>query len=148
VHSRRWPASRLDQVTSPTKWLTAQHGLAISARTIHFTAVATCPPCDGQNLLALAVSADGAQVQLGATNSGLDRAGISKPTEVVLSQREAKPYEEIFDGIAGISREESRARRDLPPDNPLVAGSSPARPTVTAPPLTASLVAAGRGDID
>jgi hypothetical protein len=47
-----------------------------------------------KNLLALAISANSEQVQLGATNSASDRAGISKPTEVVLSQGEAKPYEE------------------------------------------------------
>lgn len=70
-----------------------------------------------RNLLRLAVGADSEQVNLGATNSALDRAGISKPTEVVLSQGEQAPWEQVFDGIAGGSREESRARRGLPPEN-------------------------------
>src|SRR4029079_8562013 len=61
-----------------------------------------------RNLLGLAVGADNENVKLGATNSALDRAGISKPTEVVLSQGDTKPYEEVFDEIAGLSREESR----------------------------------------
>ena len=70
-----------------------------------------------RNLLGLATEADSETVKLGATNSALDRAGLRPPNEVVLSQGNAKPYEEVFDEIAGVSREESRrARGFLEPD--------------------------------
>jgi hypothetical protein len=50
-------------------------------------------------------------VQLKAIQNSLDRAGLKPPAEITLSQGETKPYEEIFEGIAGGSREESRRRR-------------------------------------
>jgi hypothetical protein len=65
-----------------------------------------------RNLLGLAEEADSSAVRLGATNSALDRVGITKPTEVVLSPGSAKPYEEVFDDIsAGLTRAESRRQR-------------------------------------
>lgn len=66
-----------------------------------------------KNLLGLALTADSETVQLGATNSALDRVGIVKPTEVVLSQGSQAPYEEIFDGISTATRAESRRDRGV-----------------------------------
>lgn len=63
------------------------------------------------HLLGLAECATSEAVQLGATNSALDRAGLKPPAEVVLSQGNTAPWEEIFDSIQGGTREESRARR-------------------------------------
>lgn len=54
-------------------------------------------------------------VQLKAIQNSLDRAGLKPPAEVVLSQGDKQPYEEIFDGIVGGSRDESRRARGLPP---------------------------------
>ena len=66
------------------------------------------------NLLGLAVDAESEPVRLSATNSALDRAGLTKPTEVVLSPGAPKPiYETIFDDIGGGTRAESRARRGV-----------------------------------
>lgn len=63
-------------------------------------------------LLRLGTEAESENVQLSATNSALDRAGITKPTQVELGPMEPKPYEEImFDAITTETREESRARR-------------------------------------
>lgn len=67
-----------------------------------------------KNLLGLALTAESETVQLGATNSALDRVGITKPTEVVLSQGEpAAPWEEVFDGISTATRAESRKARGI-----------------------------------
>lgn len=52
--------------------------------------------------------------QLRAIRDSLDRAGLRPPAEVVLSQGEIKPYEELFDDIASGSRAESRRARGLP----------------------------------
>ena len=68
------------------------------------------------NLLGLALDADSDTVKLGATNSALDRAGLKAPSEVVLSQGETKPWEEIFEGIGSGSRAESRRARGLEVD--------------------------------
>ena len=88
-----------------------------------------------RNLLGLATEADSETVKLGATNSALDRAGLRPPNEVVLSQGDAKPYEEVFDEIAGVSREESRrARGFLEPD----AGNAPATQRQRAVPKPAT----------
>lgn len=64
-----------------------------------------------KHLLRLGESAESETVQLGATNSALDRSGIVKPAQVEIGPMEPKPYELIFESIAGGSREESRARR-------------------------------------
>lgn len=64
-----------------------------------------------RNLLGLATEAESETVKLGATNSALDRAGLKPPAEVVLSQGNTKPYQEVFDHIASGSRAESRAAR-------------------------------------
>ena len=50
-------------------------------------------------------------LQLSATNSALDRAGITKPTQVELGPMEPKPYEQILEGMTTETREQSRARR-------------------------------------
>lgn len=68
-----------------------------------------------RNLLRLGEQAESEAVQLGATNSALDRAGILKPTQVEIGPMSPKPYEEIFEDIGGGSREESRARRGFVP---------------------------------
>jgi hypothetical protein len=53
--------------------------------------------------------------QLEAIKDSLNRAGLRPPAEIVLSQGD-KPYEEIFEHIAGGSRAESRRERGyLPP---------------------------------
>lgn len=57
-----------------------------------------------------------AYVALAATESALDRAGVSAKTAVDVSV-EVKPYEEVMQGMVGvahISRAESRANRGLP----------------------------------
>ncbi|WP_210687358.1 hypothetical protein [Mycolicibacterium sp. GESEQ-9] len=67
------------------------------------------------NLLRLGEQAESETVQLSATNSALDRAGITKPTQVELGPMEPKPWEELFEGITTESREQSRARRGYSP---------------------------------
>jgi hypothetical protein len=69
-----------------------------------------------KNLLQLALGAESEQVNLAATNSALDRAGLKAPAEVVLSQGDSKPYEEIFEDIAGNTRAESRRARGIVDD--------------------------------
>jgi hypothetical protein len=64
-----------------------------------------------RELLGIALSADSESVRLQAIRDSLDRAGLRPPTEVVLSPGNSAPYEEIFDDIAGGSREASRAAR-------------------------------------
>lgn len=66
------------------------------------------------HLLGLAENATSEAIQLGATNSALDRAGLKAPSEVVLSQSDPKPYEQIFERIATTTRADSRAMRGLP----------------------------------
>lgn len=46
-------------------------------------------------------------VQLKAIQNSLDRAGLKPPAEVVLSQGETKPYEQVFDVIGGAPPDES-----------------------------------------
>lgn len=71
-----------------------------------------------KNLLGLAVAADSDAVRLGATNSALDRT-LGKPVQAIaVGAVEQAPYEEIFEGISTLSREESRAARGLPADDP------------------------------
>ncbi|GAS91538.1 uncharacterized protein RMCB_5634 [Mycolicibacterium brisbanense] len=41
--------------------------------------------------------------QLRAMRDALDRAGLKPPAEVVLSQGQTKPYEEVFDSIGGVA---------------------------------------------
>ncbi len=69
-----------------------------------------------RNLLRLADDADSEQVQLKATDSALDRVGIRPPNEVFISPGQGKPYEEVFEGISTMTREESRAATYLEPD--------------------------------
>jgi hypothetical protein len=69
-----------------------------------------------KQLLGIAVGAQSEPVKLAATRDALDRAGLKPPSEVVLSQGESAPYEQIFDGIADISREESRGLDPAEPD--------------------------------
>jgi hypothetical protein len=54
-----------------------------------------------KQLLQIALTADSEAVMLSAVSNALDRAGLKAPSEVVLSQGEAKPYETIFDVIGG-----------------------------------------------
>jgi hypothetical protein len=61
-------------------------------------------------------------IQLRAMRDALDRAGLKPPAEVVLSQGQAKPYEELFDDIAGGSRAESRRARGVPDTQDDIAG--------------------------
>jgi hypothetical protein len=63
------------------------------------------------NLFQLADDAESEAVRLGATNSALDRAGLKAATQVEIG---VKPYEEVWDSIAGGSRAESRGRRGFP----------------------------------
>jgi len=63
--------------------------------------------------------------QLRAIRDSLDRAGLRPPAEVVLSQGETKPYEELFEGISTMSREESRRARGLPDAEDSLAGFAP-----------------------
>jgi hypothetical protein len=75
-----------------------------------------------QQLLGVALTAASEAVKLAAIKDVLDRGGLKAPSEVVLSQGETKPYEELFEDISTLSREESRERRgyeDFPAAQPL-----------------------------
>lgn len=53
--------------------------------------------------------------QLRAIRDALDRAGLRPPAEVVVSPGEPKqPWEEVFEGLSPMTREESRRARGLP----------------------------------
>lgn len=65
------------------------------------------------HLLGLAENASSEAIQLGATNSALDRAGLKAPSEVLLSQSDPKPYEQVFEEIGTSTRAESRATRGV-----------------------------------
>lgn len=67
-----------------------------------------------KELLGIALTAEGEAVKLAAIRDALDRAGLKPPAEVVLSQGESKPYEELFDDISSGSRAESRRARGVP----------------------------------
>jgi hypothetical protein len=60
-----------------------------------------------KELLGIALTADTDSVKLAAVRDALDRAGLRAPSEVVLSQGEPKPWEEVFDGIGGTPPGES-----------------------------------------
>ena len=64
-------------------------------------------------LLGIATSADNEGVRLAAIGDALDRAGLNPKTAVEV-EVSTKPYQRIFEGIALITRAESRARRGLP----------------------------------
>lgn len=64
-------------------------------------------------LLGIATSAESEAVRLAATKDALDRAGLSAKTQVEVDVG-IRPFEKVFDGIAPISRAESRRRRGLP----------------------------------
>lgn len=66
-----------------------------------------------KQLLGIALTADSDGVKLAAIKDALDRAGLRPPAEVVLSQGETKPWEELFDGMATMSRAESRRARGV-----------------------------------
>lgn len=73
------------------------------------------------NLLSLAIYGESEAVKLGATNSALDRAGITAKAALEVSVEQPAPYEELLanmTGVASITRAESRARRGLPQDDP------------------------------
>lgn len=73
-----------------------------------------------KNLLGMATEAESEAVKLAATNSALDRAGISAKQAIEIGV-DPKPWEELLANLSGvehITREESRARRGLPPDPP------------------------------
>lgn len=69
-----------------------------------------------KQLLGIALSADSEAVMLAAVKDALDRAGLKPTSEIVLSPGESKPYEEVFDSIAGGSRAESHRARGFPVD--------------------------------
>lgn len=54
--------------------------------------------------------------KLAAIRDALDRGGLGAKAAVEGSAQPLKPYEEVFDGIAQISRAESRARRGFSAD--------------------------------
>ncbi|MDO0975162.1 hypothetical protein [Mycolicibacterium frederiksbergense] len=54
-----------------------------------------------KQLLGIALTAESEQVKLNAIRDALDRAGLRAPSEVVLSQGEAKPFETVFESIGG-----------------------------------------------
>ena len=66
-----------------------------------------------KQLLGLAVGADSEAVMLAAVKDALDRAGLKAPSEVVLSQSDPKPYEQIFEDIGTGTRADSRAARGV-----------------------------------
>ncbi len=73
-----------------------------------------------RELLGIATGAESEAVKLAAVKDALDRAGLGAKAAVELSVAEPKPWEDVLSditGIAGITRDESRARRGLPPAN-------------------------------
>jgi len=85
-----------------------------------------------RQLLGIAIGGESETVRLQAIRDALDRAGVSKPTEVVLSQGEPKPWEEVYESIAGGSRAESRAARGVPDsDSTLPAFDAAEEPNVS-----------------
>jgi hypothetical protein len=72
-----------------------------------------------KELLGIASGAESESVKLAAIRDALDRAGVSAKQALELSTaRQPEPWELLladiaFDGIANITREESRARRGL-----------------------------------
>ena len=66
-----------------------------------------------KQLLWIAINAESEAVKLAAIRDALDRAGLKPPAEVVLSQGENKPYEEVFVGVGGGTRAESRRDRGV-----------------------------------
>ncbi|MCV7396021.1 HGGxSTG domain-containing protein [Mycobacterium paraseoulense] len=73
-----------------------------------------------KHLLGLATDAQSENVQLAATNSALDRAGLKAPETVVLSAGQQSGFEEIFDDIATGTRAESRRARGIEDSDPNV----------------------------
>jgi hypothetical protein len=69
-----------------------------------------------KNLLKIAVDDDAPDsVKLSATNSALDRAGLSAKTAVEVQVGPNKPFQDILEAVmTGGSRAESRARRGVP----------------------------------
>lgn len=73
-----------------------------------------------QRLLGFAIDGDVPDaVALAAIRDALDRAGLSAKTQVEVEVG-VRPFEKAFDGMARISRAESRRRRGLP-DTPALA---------------------------
>lgn len=66
-----------------------------------------------RQLLKIAESADSESVRLAAVRDALDRAGLKAPTQVDLEVG-PKPFEQIFAGMANMTRAESRAARGIP----------------------------------
>ncbi|WP_082952993.1 HGGxSTG domain-containing protein [Mycobacterium sp. 852002-10029_SCH5224772] len=91
-----------------------------------------------KQLLGIALTAESEAVKLAAIKDALDRSGLKPPSEVVLSQGETKPYEELFDGIATGSRAESRRARGLPDTDERPAGFEVVEHDTLAPPATAA----------
>lgn len=75
-----------------------------------------------KQLLGIALTAESESVKLAAIKDSLDRAGLRPPAEVVLSQAEPKPYEQLFEGITTMSREESRRARGVSDASEDIAG--------------------------
>jgi hypothetical protein len=75
-----------------------------------------------KELLTIAITAESEAVKLAAIRDALDRGGLRPPAEVVLSQGETKPYEELFQGISTASRAESRRARGVPDAQDNLAG--------------------------
>ena len=78
------------------------------------------------------------EVKLAAIKDALDRAGLKPPAEVVLSQGETKPYEELFDDISSGSRAESRRARGVPDIANEFAGFSAEEYDTPSPPAMAA----------
>jgi hypothetical protein len=91
-----------------------------------------------KQLLGIALTAEGEAVKLAAIRDALDRAGLKPPAEVVLSQGETKPYEELFDDIAGGSRAESRRARGFPDTDDGFAGFGAEEYNTSPPPAMAA----------
>jgi hypothetical protein len=66
-----------------------------------------------RELLGIATGAESEAVKLAAVKDALDRAGITGKTSVEVEVG-LKPYEELFSGIAPITRAQSLALRGLP----------------------------------
>jgi hypothetical protein len=60
-----------------------------------------------KQLLGIAIGAESEAVKLAAIRDALDRAGLKPLSEVVISQGEAKKYEQVFDMIGGTPPRES-----------------------------------------
>lgn len=91
-----------------------------------------------RELLGIATSAEVSDaVKLAAIRDALDRAGLKPPSqaEITVAASGPKPWEQMVNGMAPVSRAESRARRGMVDETPPALTASPAPPHLPEPPI-------------